>query len=947
MTKPKGFVHLHNHSEYSPDGAGTIEGMVARAAEINAPALALTDHGTLAGAVTFWAACKEHNIVPILGIEGYILWNGKRHHITMNSLSKDGFNNLINISNLAHRRYTSGYPLMVMEDFEKYSKDIVVLTGCPAGAIHAGTYKDGLEYVANLATIFGKSNVFPEVMFVMNQDFITRPFRIARDLGLKVVITNDSHFHHRHQAKSHKIITSCRKGYNYESAELWMKSWDEMEKTGLEYFHPSYVSDWMGTALSIGEMVTPWSMYAKPQLPVTVGADLILTAKLKEAFEKDVEGRSEGKAAARKNRLNYEFKMLKKMGFIDYIYILYDIIGWAHEHKIRVGPGRGSAAGSYVLYLLGITNVDPVKYDLMFERFINPARVSFPDVDVDFESARRHEVIEYAANKWGAVAVATYTHYSHKTAVHDLGRVLSVPKYLSDEAAEQGPDSEAFAKMLEIDPNIKITYDTMLEQVKNRGKHAGGIIITAVPVPIENNGKEMLAAWTEGKKKQITKAGIVKFDFLGLTALSQIQEMEELSGVKACLPSQDKAPYKIFRQGDVNGIFQWTGSDGIRRLTMEIKPTNIDDLATINSLYRPGALDAGTAKDYPKYKASPRKIHPDIDPILASTSGVIVFQEQVMRIFAKMVGGDQVDLEKARSTIIKARRWDPTWFEEMEALKAEFIERASAVPGKDYDRKLLEHVWSELETHGRYSFNASHSYAYAFVAYEMAWFKWYHPEVFYTAVLRHDASIAQTFLIEAAYKGIKIEPPHINFSTNQYELRDGKIYLPLTSISHLGLTGSEQIVAERIKNGQFSSFEDFNARTPKKACTSRSRKLLYEIGGFDGLEGNPMHAITGLADMKMLHPRRAQFEALGFVIPDKEMADFILAPTKDAQLMGFIQSWKDKDSKYGEYRVFKLSPRGSFWMRHAEGALDVEKGAFVKVKKTKNGKAKTLEEMKL
>lgn len=934
------FVHLHAHSEYSPDGAGRITSMVERAKKIGAPALAITDHGTLAGAVSFWAACKDAGIKPILGLEGYLLWNGKRHHITLNSINKEGFNNLINISNQAHQRYTSGYPLIYMEDFERWHKGIIVLTGCPASAIHAREYEDGRDFVAALVAIFGRDRVFAEIMFVMSTDFISRPFQIAQELDLKIAITNDAHFHEEQQARAHKIITSCRKGYNYESASLWLKTYSEMERTGLNIFHPANVKEWLSNSNSIADMVEPWSMYAPPSLPVTVGAEEELKSILVTAFEKDIVGRKPEDVATRKKRLNYEFKMLKQMGFMDYNYILYDIINEAKRLGVRVGPGRGSAAGSYVLYLLGVTGVDPVKYNLMFERYINPARKSYPDVDVDFESERRHEVLEYANKRWGALPVATYTHYSHKTAVADLGRVLSLPKYLTDAAADATPDSEEFETFCEANPDVRIAYSAMVGQVRNRGKHAGGIVITSVPVPVESNGKELLVAWTEGKDKQVTKAGVVKFDMLGLVAVAQVQSMVEMLGKEPPDPEADMKPYNIFRKGDVNGIFQWAGSDGIRRLTMEIKPRNITDLAVINSLYRPGALDAGTAKDYPKYQAEPRKIDSRIDDILAETNGVIVFQEQVMAVFARVVGGSLADADLARRVIVKSRRWDPEWLKELEALKIDFIARGQA---NGYEEELLEFLWSELMTHSRYSFNKSHSLAYAWVAYQMAWFKYYHPTIFYTSILRHDVSQAQTFLIEAAYKGIQIMPPHINYSSNQYDYHDGKIYLPLTAVSYFGANGAKTVYDERQKNGLFLSFSDFNSRIPKKACTARSRALLFQIGGFDGLKGMPNEAIRNFDELESLTKPEAQLKTLGFVLPTPELAKFIMRSEEDGAVTGFVLSWRDKSSGHGPYRVFKLSPRGSFWCRDTDSAWGLEKGVFVRAKKLRSGRAKDVE----
>lgn len=935
------FAHLHLHTDASPDGLSPVDAMVKQASENGTFAVAMTDHGTLANTVSFVSACEEYGVKPIIGLEAYLVLNNKRCHITINAINETGYFNLIKLNNRAHKRWISGYPIMSSGDLMELNEGLAILTGCPASPIHRGTDLDAKRFLGPVYETFGPERLKAELMFVMSTDFIARPLMLAEHFGLTPLITNDVHYPIRGQFKAHQILTTCRKGYTYDSTRLWLKSPVEMMMAAKEKLGETAAIQYLQNTIDFAESIEGFSIKKAPKLPTVEFAAEKLKAKLDAALRIDCAWRSLSETSIRQERFEYEWSVLTTMGYVDYFFILDDIINFARSNDIFVGPGRGSAGGSYVLYLLGITSVDPIQYDLLFERFINPERKGFPDVDCDFESVRRDEVLAYAQARWGALPVATYSHYSHKSVVRDLGRVLSISKGLTDLAAEEGAESANFSTFLSADPDAKIAYDAMIGQIRHRGKHAGGVVITTNPVPIENTGDELVVAWTEGQYKELSKAGIVKFDLLGLTSLSQLKAMRDITGVMPPSPEDDFAPYEVFRRGDVAGIFQWTGSPGIRTLTMRVVPMNINDLSVINSLYRPGALDAGTADKYPEYKLRPRLIDPRIDDLLADTNGVIVFQEQVMRVFERITGGGLAGADLARRVIVKSRRWDPEWLKEMDDLHGYYLDK-----GKEngYEDGLLRHVWDELVTHSGYSFNKSHSTTYAFLAYYMAWYKLYYPAAFYTGILRHDTSQAQTFLLEAASKGIKISQPHVNISSSTFELADNTIYIPLNVVKYLGQKGADAIVKARTGKGQFGSYRDFDARVDRRSCNSRSRKLLYSIGGFSGLDGNPDDAIKKLEGLSVLSDSEAQLEALGFIIPTAKIYNLLTKYTGEGMVSGFLESFYEKESAYGKYTVYKLSPQGSFWSKVPQ---DVKKGDFLIVTKNGHGKAKEVKRAKI
>lgn len=938
------YVPLHVHSDASSDGLGTVEKLVARAAEMGIRSLSMTDHGTLANVIGFTQACKKYGVRPIVGLEAYLAYEGSRHHLTILSTSPTGFENLVGLSTTGHFNTMAGYPMVTMDNIYSHRTDLFILTGCPASAIHKGELDQGRKFVADLVSTVGRHQVAGEVMFVGSHNVWDRPFEIAKEMGLPWVITNDTHFPAQKQFAAHQLMVQARKGFTYDSRELWLKSRAEIieRASTIAHWSPDLIATGLDATINLTRDWTPPELESEPALPSVPDAREFLLEKVKKNFILNTVHRTPAEVRERRERLTYEWNVLSSKGFIDYLFILHDIIDWARRNHIRVGPGRGSGCGSYVLHLLGITGLDPIDYGLVFERFFNPAREDYPDVDVDFESDRRGEVIEYANQRWGAVPIATYSTYGHRSIVHDIARVLKVPKEIEVPAAERGLESEEYRRFAERAGPITEIYNSLEGQIRHRGKHPGGVIITDKSVPLERAGETMVAAWTEGSEKQLSKVGIVKFDLLGLTALSQIKTIEEWTGVLSeAIPIDDPKAMEVFQTGDTLGVFQWSGSEGIRDLTMRVEPHTFTDLVALNALYRPGALDAGTADKYPDYKKSPRLIHPRIDEHLAETYGVICFQEQVMAVFAEVTGGSFADADLARRLIVKSRPDDREWVTAVAETERDFVRKGTE---RGFPTRTLNSVWEELMTHSRYSFNRSHSAAYSLIAWRMAYYKAHYPAAFYASMLQHDRTNAQGYIFEAINRGIEIIPPHVSVSGLHPVVEGEKIFLPLTEIVGWGQTSAAAFLAER-DNKPFTSYEDFQGRISKKSCNKRVRGFLERLGAFRGLSGDPSAAIPDYAELPVTGRFQTQQETMGYVLPDQKLVELVYKAEWAGQIAGFVIDSKVKESKRGAYRVFYLSPRGSFWSRKNMDKIQV--GDFLVVKKTSWGEDQEIKRRRL
>ena len=930
------FCHLHAHTDASmKDGLGPVASTIKHVASLGFKHHSMTDHGSLANAIAFTLECEMNGIKPILGVEGYINFEGtETGHITLIADGERGFNNIIRLNNLGHES-TFKQPAFTVDQLMAHSEDVVLLTGCVSSPLNRLPYSDALKLGAKLKSAFGH-RMFAEVMFVSDSDTHSQALKLADALSLKTVITNDAHFAKKEQGPVHTLLTNMKAGFEYNSGALYIKTREEMIEAATKFVSKDQAEEWLTRTFSIGEKVRQVNLKREQTLPV-----------IEYAF-KEIEGIAMAKAIALGPeyvaRAKYELGVILKMGFATYFSILYKVVAYAKSNDVRVGPGRGSGAGSLVLYLLNITTIDPLKYDLPFERFLNPERKGMPDVDSDFDTEGRAKVLEYARKEWGALPIATFSHYSHKQLVHDLAKQMRIPRDIDETASEKGPDSKEFDELRSDNHEFAFAYDTIIGQIRHKGKHAGGAIITDTEVPIERTASgERVASWTEGQHNELSYAGIVKYDFLGLSALSILKALESKYSRHAEQPVDGSEVFSLFREGRLNGIFQFSGSQGIRDLTMKLAPEKFDDLVAINALYRPGALDVGATESYPEWKKSPRPTHPLITPILAPTYGAIVYQEQVMAIYAKMTGGTLGAADDARRVIVKSKETDPEWVKKFISLKAQFT---LGCERHGMGAKAAQDLWTEIAAHSRYSFNKAHSVAYAMVAWEMAWWKYYYPADFYAAYMNVDSTDAQSILVAAIRDGIKLRLPDINTSGGKYVAVGDELFMPLSSIKFVSESAVNDIVEARTKAGPFLSGTDFMKRTTKKAVRAQARKGLYAMRAFGSVPVTQKELQIEDADILPIGKKvtnETLLKHMGFIIPTKDDLRTIEEAIDEGWQAGIVGEIVDKTSRYGPYKVFKLVPNGIFWARGIEMAMKLKVGDMVKAKtSSSSGKALTI-----
>ncbi len=925
------FAHLHVHTDASRiDGLGTVERLVNSAKIAGFEYLAMTDHGSLANSIAFTLACNSVGIKPILGMEGYVAVDGKVCHITLLADGNEGFSSLVALNNLGQKS-TYGRPAFEFADLLKHNRGLICMTGCVASPFHQLEYPDAKRLATRLKSSF-EGRFFAEAMFVSDIPSWDRVERLSKEVKIPIVTTNDVHFSYKDDAPVHTVLTNLKASFAYNSKHLFLATTDQIEERigdpdGLRIARAGFEN-----AYRIATKLKSVEFSSKPSLP---HFDNALQSLSDEAVAK-MNGDMGTEYYA---RLETELNIIAAMGFESYFLILNDLVSYAKSCGVRVGAGRGSGVGSLILFLLGVTEIDPIKYNLSFERFLNPLRKEMPDVDLDFDSEGRHLVIDYAKSKYGAYPVATYSRYSHKTLVHDLAKYFHLPRDIEQTAADEGVDSSSFQQLAKKNPQFEQAYNAMEGQIRHIGQHAGGVIITNAEVPLERaaDGTHVVA-WTEGGNKELSKAGIVKFDILGLTSLSILKELETTLEVEAEEPTDDSPVFSLFKEGKLAGIFQFSGSDGIVRFTQSVEPNRFADLIAINALYRPGALDADTAKYYPKWKLKPRRIDPLYDDILSETFGIIVYQEQFIQLYAAATGVDFGGADIVRRTISKRSGHDtPEWTIELAGLHEKFVSGSieRGVPVKD-----AEKVWSEIVAHTRYSFNKSHATAYAKIAWQMAWFKYYHPVHFFVALLNHDAGNAQRYLFDALEYGIPVHPPHVNYSSQRYEIRDMGIVMPLSSVKYLGSNGAKMIAERR----PYATIKEFMTKIPKAEVKARGRSGLYELGGFDGVEGN-FEELQVKKELKVRSAIELQKEVLGFIIPPAHVLKTVKEAKESGLVAGIIIDRVDKPSRFGEYTVYYLVPQGAIWSRDTR---DLDIGAFIKAKiKSDSGKILKYEELAL
>ena len=882
------FVHLHTHTEYSLlDGSNKITEYVARVKELGMNAAAITDHGVMYGVIDFYKECKKQGIRPILGCEVYVapgsrfdreLSHGddRYYHLVLLAENNVGYQNLIKIVSIG---FVDGYyykPRVDMETLEKYHEGIIALSACLAGVVprylQRGMYEEAKEIALKHRAIFGENNYFLELQShgIEAQELVNQQLvRMSKETGIELVCTNDIHYTYADDAAPHDVLLCIQTGkkltdtdrMRYEGGQYFVKSEEQM--AALFPYAPQALANTQKIADRCNVEIE-FGVTKLPHYQVPEGYDS-WTYLNKLCFE-GLQERYGDRAEELKPRLTYELETIQKMGYVDYFLIVWDFINYARTHHIPVGPGRGSAAGSLVSYTTGITNIDPIRYNLLFERFLNPERVSMPDIDIDFCFNRRGEVIDYVIEKYGkdcVTQIVTFGTLKAKGVIRDVGRVMDMPYNYVDSIAKAVPDdlgmtldlalkmSPDLRKMYEDDPEVKRLIDTAkrLEGLpRHTGMHAAGVVISQKPmdeyVPLSRGGDGTIT--TQFVMTTIEELGLLKMDFLGLRTLTVIQDAERLAGISSGktidinkIDYDDKAVLASIGTGKTDGVFQLE-SAGMKNFMKELKPQNLEDIIAGISLYRPGPMDF--IPQYIKGKNNPESITydcPQLEPILAPTYGCIVYQEQVMQIVRDLAG-----YTLGRSDLLR-RAMSKKKGDVMQKERQNFVygNPDEGVPGciaNGIDEKTANKIYDEMIDFAKYAFNKSHAAAYAVVSYQTAWLKYYYPVEFMaalmTSVIDNPGKVSE-YIYSCRQMGIKILPPDINKGEGSFSVDSGNIRYGLAAIKSIGKPVIESIIKERKNGGPFSNLKDFIERLSGKEVNKRTIESFIKSGAFDSLGG--------------------------------------------------------------------------------------------------------------
>ncbi len=932
---PDSFVHLHQHTEYSMlDGAARIGDVVASAVADGQPAMGITDHGNMYGVLDFYKACRDSGVTPIIGTEAYMAHDSRferpprrgkvddsggdveggrklYYHLTLLAENDVGYRNIIQ---LASRAYMEGYyykPRVDWDTLAEHHEGVIATTGCLGGHVLQSLMNEGfdaaLAKAARLQDIFGRDNLFVEIQdHGIPEQHRTNPqlLEIARKLQAPLLATNDSHYVHRDDAVSHDALLCVQTGslmsdpdrFKFHSDEHYLKTAAEMRHLFAE------APESCDNTLWIAERCNVEIEFGKPQLP---------NFPLPEGFTDDAEYLEhltfEG---ARKRwgdqlpdnvveRLAYELKVIGDMGFSSYFLIVWDLIRHARDANIRVGPGRGSAAGCAVAYTLWITDLDPIKYDLLFERFLNPSRISMPDIDMDFDSRYRDEMIRYAAERYGRDHVAqivTFSTIKARAAVRDAARVLGKPYIVGDKVAKampplvMGRDTPLYAcleehpkfvdgykmaaelrEMYATDPETREVVDVAkgLEGLRRQdGIHAAAVVITKEPLteylPIQRKPEsgvpiEEAPVVTQYEMHGVEELGLLKMDFLGLRNLDVISDTLELirrtRGVEVDIDDvdlTDEPTYELLRRADTIGVFQLEGG-AMRALIRSLAPTEFEDVAALVALYRPGPMAANMHTDYADRKNGRQEVtylHPDAEEILGDTYGLCIYQEGIMRIAQRFAGYSLADADNLRKACGKKVR------ELIAKERTKFVEGCEAT---GYGAELGTAWFDIIEPFADYAFNKSHSYGYGFVAYQTAYLKANYPAEYLSALLtsvKTNLDKAAVYLAECRAMGIEVTVPDVNRSLSDFapvvpepdgdgaNLDGGadRILFGLSAVRNVGTGLVELIIEERDENGPFEDFYDFCQRVNTQVLNKRTIESLIKAGGFDSM-GHPRQGL--------------------------------------------------------------------------------------------------------
>ncbi len=888
------YVHLHNHTHYSLlDGALKVDELVHAAVENKMPAVGLTDHGVMFGAIEFYKKAKKAGIKPIIGCEVYILTKGSRfekstqttesggkrgayHHMILLAKNLQGYKNLIKLCTIGHTEGFYYKPRIDTEVLRQYSEGLIGTSACAGGVVGAqlANGEDAEAYAAAelYKDILGEDFYIEIQNHGIKREAIIRDKapKLAKDLGLKLICSNDVHYLKREHSIAHNIMllipdssSTSTQDYTqlrYQTDQVYFKSSNEMIELFREY--PEALNSTM-EVMEKCNLELDLKTNHMPSFPIPADAGV---ETLDDYFEKlACEGFAQRYPVTTEElqaRLRHEISVIRKMGYAGYFLIVSDFIAAARRMGVFVGPGRGSAAGSIVSYALGITNVDPMKYDLLFERFLNPDRVSMPDIDVDFSDDKREKVIQYVREKYGAESVSqiiTFGTLSSRAVLKDVGRVLGVPlstidsitKQIPVELGKVRPLADALETLPDLkwvkessDPKIKVLIEASLVlEGMNRGAgmHAAGVVIApgniSDHVPLFKTPATELM--TQFNMKDLETAGLLKMDFLGLRTLSVLENA--LAMIKHNhavdidldkLPEDDALTFELFTKGNTVAVFQFESS-GMQDWLKKLKPTSISDLVAMNALYRPGPMEM--IGDFIERKHGRQQIvymHPKMESILRETYGVIVYQEQVMKIATEVAGFSLAKADIMRRAMGKKNK------EEMAKLKVEFIDGAIALGTQ---KKLAGEIFDLIEKFASYGFNKSHSVAYSVIAYQTAYLKAHYPAEYMAATLSSEIGDTDkiVMLIDDCRKiGIEVLPPDVNESGTNFLVINGAIRFGLCAIKGVGESAIESVIRSRDEEGKFENLFDFCRRVDLRLVNKKCLESLVQAGAFDTLAGH-------------------------------------------------------------------------------------------------------------
>ena len=882
------FVHLHVHTEYSLlDGSNKIKDYVARVKELGMNAAAITDHGVMYGCIQFYKECMAQGIKPILGCEVYVApgsrfdresgaGENRYYHLILLAENLQGYHNLMKITS---RGFTEGFyykPRVDLEILREYHEGIIALSACLAGEVASNLagnrYEEAKKAALRYEEVFGKGNFFLEMQdHGIPAQRIVNPqlMRMSEETGIELVCTNDCHYTRAEDADAHDILLCIQTGkkvsdenrLRYEGGQYYVKSEAEMAalfpyaRKALE--NTQKIADRCQVEIRFHELKLPkyevpegYTSWTYLQKLCHDGAERLYHPVTQEIRE----------------RLEYELDTIRTMGYVDYFLIVWDYVHFAKEHNIPVGPGRGSAAGSMVSYTMGITELDPLKYSLLFERFLNPERVSMPDIDVDFGFEQRQEVIDYVVRKYHkdrVVQIVTFGTMAARNAIRDVGRVMDLPYALCDTTAKMIPNelNITIDKALTMNPDLKKSYDSD-EQVhhlinmarkleglpRHTSMHAAGVVILSKPVdefvPLQRAADGTIT--TQYNMTELEELGLLKMDFLGLRTLTVIQDAanmaERISGRKIDLKKIDYNDPKVMKmigEGRCEGVFQLE-SAGMTSFMKELKPASLEDIVAGVALYRPGPMDFIPA--YIKGKKHPELVRydtPKLEPILKSTYGCIIYQEQVINIVRELAGYSYGSADLLRRAMSKKK------MHVMEEERQNFVygNEEKKIPGcirNGIDEKTANKIYDEMIDFARYAFNKSHAACYAVVTFQTAWLKCYYPVEFMAALMTSvidNAGKCSEYILHCRKMGIEILPPDINRSESSFSVEDGKIRYALSAVKGIGRPVMEAIEEERALNGPFRSLRDFCERLSGREVNKRTLESFIKAGAFDCLGG--------------------------------------------------------------------------------------------------------------